>query len=334
MRMYQAGILGASTLLAKELMTWLSKWHWIECPLVLMDEAEKTGEIFAYQSHYLPIHAYEETLLKTCDIVFDCMETRNGAITEWIDPKTYVIHMQEYDENDKVIAPNVNLFDIRELDHNIFIPYASFLLLSSVLAVAKKVTPISTCTLTSFHSAAELGYEGRLDFMEQLHAYERNDVIESEIFPLKDAYQHLPLLFQSLPQTSALMENGTSEEEFFLTQWMKACFLSPPDVNATCVRVPSLHGLSMSITLCFGEMMDPDALVDGFACDPSFICIDDVTHNMYPICADVLHDHRIYIGRMRMCQAQTFSAWTVCDDLAIRASAAIKTARYLLHNII
>lgn len=334
MRMYQAGILGASTLLAKELMIWLSKWHWMECPLILLDEKNKTGEIMEFQSHYLPIHAYEKSRIETCDVIFDCMETYDEKIAGWIHPKTYVIHMHSYYSQDQIIVPNVNVSDVRKERHHIFIPYASFLLLSSVLAVAKKQTSVDACIVTSLQSAAEMGYEGREDVISQMQAFTDGDVLESKMFPFPDAYQHLPLLFQPLPQTSALLEDGFTQEETFLSDKMSACFLSPPKVSATCVRVPSLHGLSMNITLSLHHETNIDRLVDGLTSDPSLICMDDVTHNMYPICADVLHDYRIYIGRMRMGDACTFQGWAVCDDLAIRATAAIKTARYLLHNIL
>ncbi len=334
MRMYQAGILGASTLLAKELMTWLSKWHWMECPLILMDEKSKTGEIAMFQSHYLPIHAYDQSRIEACDVIFDCMETYDEKIAGWIHPKTYVIHMHSYHKEDQIIVPNVNVSDVRKESHHIFIPYASFLLLSSVLAVAKKQTSVDTCIVTSLQSAAEIGHEGREDLLSQMQAFVHDDEMESKMFPLPDAYQHLPLLFQPLPQTTALREDGFTLEETFLFEKMTACFLSPPKVSATCVRVASLHGLSMSITLSLQHETKLDRLVDGLTSDPSFICMDDVTHNMYPICADVLHDYRIYIGRMRMRDAHTFQGWAVCDDLAIRSTAAIKAARYLLHNIL
>ena len=68
MREYKTGVLGASTLLGRELLVWLDQWRF-PCTPFLFDETEQSGRIISYQDHYLPLCAYDERIVIFCSIV-------------------------------------------------------------------------------------------------------------------------------------------------------------------------------------------------------------------------------------------------------------------------
>lgn len=329
---YQTGILGASSWMARELMEWMEKWRF---PSILQcyDEPEACGKILHYQDHYLPIQRYG-TALSQCQIVFDCREEENEQGEAFLSKDAYVISLKKQHHGEQMMVPYLNLTQMEPKMHRIWIPNAAFLGVMGLLSVLQTQCTLRQVVVTTMHSVAELGEVGCKDLMEQVHAYAQGKEMESNVFPLKDAYQHLPLLFQVLPQTSGLCAQGSTCEEAFLNKELKAWCSSNPQVDATCVRVAGLRGLSISLSVECEQAPQLDALIDAFASDPNIICIDDIAHNMYPICADVIHDYRIYIGRMRKLSATHFGAWAVCDDLAIRCSSALKCALYLLHHFL
>lgn len=333
MRNNLAGILGASTWLARELAQWLKKWRF-PYDIVLFDENEECGKTFEYQDRFYPIHRLDDDRLFTCTIVFDCIGKADQLINQELQGRMWILRLCGCEKNGKLVLPGVSLNHINEQDRNLRIPTAAFAMYAIIFSALKTKHTIRKSVLTSLHSVAEVGDEGCKDLMEQLKAYVAGGEPESDIFPLKNAYQHLPLLFQTIPQTSDFCDGGSSQEELRFSSNLKQLLDVDCDICATCVRVAGLRGLSMSLAFLCEEEVDPEGLTDLFSQDPNMICFDDITHNMYPICADVIHDYRIYIGRMRRSDPHTFAMWAVCDDLALRCGIAVKTAFYVIHNFI
>lgn len=329
----QAGIIGASTWLARELAKWLKKWRF-PYDIVLFDENEECGRTFEYQDQFYPVHRLSDERLFTCTVLFDCIGKADQLIPQEKQEQMWIIRLCGCEKIGKLVLPSVNLDQLTANDHNLRIPTAAFAMAAMIFAALKQRHTLRKGVFTSLHSVAEVGDEGCKDLMEQLKAYVAGQEPESELFPLKDAYQHLPLLFQTIPQTSDFCDGGSSQEELRLQTNLKQLFDTDCDICATCVRVAGLRGLSMSLAFLCDEEVDPEALTDVFSQDPNMICFDDITHNMYPICADVIHDYRIYIGRMRRSDPHTFAMWAVCDDLALRCGIAVKTAFYVIHNFI
>lgn len=333
MRNNLAGILGASTWLARELAQWLKKWRF-PYDIVLFDENEECGKTFEYQDRFYPIHRLDDDRLFTCTIVFDCIGKADQLMNQELQERMWILRLCGCEKNGKLVLPGVSLNHINEQDRNLRIPSAAFAMYAMIFSALKTKHTIRKSVLTSLHSVAEVGDEGCKDLLEQLKAYVAGQEPESDIFPLKNAYQHLPLLFQTIPQTSDFCDGGSSQEELRFSSNLKQLLDVDCDICATCVRVAGLRGLSMSLAFLCEEEVDPEGLTDLFSQDPNMICFDDITHNMYPICADVIHDYRIYIGRMRRSDPHTFAMWAVCDDLALRCGIAVKTAFYVIHNFI
>ncbi len=329
MREYKAGIIPASSQMGRELREWLEKWHF-PGTIMLFDKA--SGNEMLGEGKKGIIHCgSDDSLLEACDILFDCDEEQPLSLP--LSHHGYMIHLGKEAENAKALIPSLNLDQFKQSDHELQIPFAAFILFANVYATVTKYQRVKQAVMTSLHSVAEMGDDACLDLSKQLQAYAKGDSIESSWFPFYDIQPHLPLLFQALPQTSHFNDYGNSEEEQRFQRYAKA-FGFDLTLSATCVRIASFRGLSMSIAFLCEDVLHLNLLIDTFSSNPAMICFDDIPHNMYPITADALHDYRIYIGRMRRSDAHTFTTWAVCDDLAIRCSAAVKLAFYILHNFL
>ena len=326
MREQKTGVLGASTLLGRELLVWLDQWRF-PCTPFLFDETEQSGRIISYQDHYLPLCAYDERIA-SCDILFDCRMDKEDKYKGFINDKTYIIALGENKAGKRILPKQLEAF--HEQDHVVVVPQAAEMMLEELLAVVRSVDKVKHAWITSLHSAAEFGDAGCEDLNRQLVAYGKHQMLESHLFPLANATQKLPLLFQALPQTTPIDADGITVEEKQLMQ------VGGDDtaIHASCVRIGALRGMAMSAAFTCEQVLNKERVIDCFAMNPGFICFDDATHNMYPICADVLHDHHIYIGRMRLSDPHTFMAWAVCDDIALRCASAVKLAFYILHNFL
>lgn len=330
MREYRAGIVPAIGQMSNELLEWLEKWHF-PAMIMLFDQSADCVETIEHHGKKYDRCPLDHAILETCDILFECSDEQPISLPSI--QHAYVIHLGKVKTSAKLILPSFNISQLHKSDCEIQIPFAAFALFAAVFATVKQHQQVKQAIVTSLHSVAEMGTAGCQDLKQQIHAYEQGEGIESKQFPLRDVHPHLPLLFQALPQTSHFSMNGESQDEQLFHRYAVDLGFDIA-LSTTCVRIASLRGLAMNMTFLCADKVHLESLVDAFSSDPSMICFDDIQHNMYPICADVIHDYHIYIGRMRKSDAHTFAAWAVCDDLAIRCGAAVKTAFYILHNFL
>lgn len=334
MKKLRLGIVGAKTLIAKELMSWLKKWH-VPCKdIVLFDAQEASGYICPYDEHYLPIRCANEEVLNKQDILLFCDEVLRDQWYASIQESIYSIDLCSIQRDGWLILPQWNIDSLSAGHTRIAIPNASLQLLTAIAKVLETQACITSISSTTLHSAGEYGEKGCKELQKQMEAYLADKDLESCCFPLPTSYQHLPLLFQTLPQTSSFLPDGRSKEEAYLETSLGYFLKQQPSLSLTCARIACMRGMSCSITLEMKEDIPIDTIVDAYASSSSFICFDDLSHDMYPITADVIHDYRIFIGRMRKSSPTTFVAWAVCDDLSIRCAAAVQVIFYLYHNCI
>lgn len=332
MKKIRLGIVGARSLIAKELMNWLKKWH-VPCEdIALFDAQEASGYICPFADHYLPIQcATLEDLCKQ-DVLMFCEESLRDLFYEKLVDTIYTIDLCNSQKDAWVVLPNWNIDTLLEGHKHIAIPNASLHMITAISKVIESLSELTGITSTTLHSAGEYGEQGCKELQKQMEAYLANKDLESCCFPLPTSYQHLPLLFQTLPQTSSFLVDGRSQEEAYLETSLGYFLKQVPSLSLTCARCASMRGMSCSITIELAKEICLETIVDAYASSSSFICFDDLSHDMYPITADVIHDYRIFIGRMRKSSPTTFMAWAVCDDFSIRCAAAVQVLFYLAHN--
>lgn len=334
MKKLRLGILGASTLQASDVLAWLAKWHFPYEDIYLYDTKEHCGRMMFCKDKYRTIQEVDETKIALLELCFICDPTLFEKYEVKCKDTSYTINLTQHHDDEMMVLPPLLLPELISTQKHFWIPNASICMMLHILHIARDKGTIQSVDFTSMHSASEVGMKGCIELQEQISAYEHNRELEADVFPLSTSSQSLPLLFQALPQTSPILESGEAREEILLQTVISEFMKEEISVFPTCVRIASLRGLAISMHLHFQEAIQVDTLIDAYASSSSCICFDDKEHNMYPILADVLHDYRIFIGRMRSTAANDFSAWAVCDDQSIRCGAAVQMAFYVYHNFL
>lgn len=330
MKKMNMGIVGASSLLAKELLVWINKWHVPYGQIHLFDTQEHCGYMMPFETEFLVIKKINQQLQEPIDILFICKQ--DIYPTTWDTTNIYRVYLDGSCEQANMFLPRINMGDMKKEDMICFIPGAASFMLAHMSDVMKQIDDMDAIVATSMHSAGECGCAGCEELQKQIEAYSKDKEMEAACFPLPSSYQNLPLFLQVLPQTSAFLSDGRTMEEAALQEIIHTLYKKDIPVHATCVRGAWMRGMSMSATFQWKQKHSIDTIMDAFTSAPSFICFDDLRHDMYPIMADVIHDYRIFIGRMRLTSENACSVWAVCDDLSCRCAAAIQIALHIYHN--
>lgn len=329
MKTIRVGILGASTLLAGELLSWMEKWHFHFDGLLLFDDLNYRGLIKACKGNYYPIQEESCEKIASVDILFVAKEGIDEESCSRLG--TYTIDLRNLSIA-KNIYPHVNIASFQKELTYMHIANPSTYALVNVLQVMHHISTVNSVNYDALCPVSSRGEAGCRELTQQMAQYLGKLELEAKQFPLPSSTQHLPILFQALPQTSAFMEGKITEEEQAVKDELQLLFGEDIRVYGTCMQAPFLRGIAISITLTLQEEIDADRIMDAFTSSPSFICIADEEHDMYPIISDVIHDYRIFIGRIRQ-EGRIVQLWCVMDDLSARCAAAMQVGFYLLHNV-
>ena len=327
------GVVGAGTLLAKELLIWIEKWHFPYQELHLFDQMQFVGTIKKCKDVYYPIADIQGVAKKNIQILFVCDEMLYKQYRHEIAKDCYCIILRgSLDEH--VVLARFNLEDYTETSRCMVIPECSAIPVAQALSVLKQHYTLQYVSVTSMHPVSELDYLGCNELKQQLHDYHVEKQPEANVFPYVTCHQHLPVLFHPLPQCDKFLSNGSTVSEDILCKQVEYLLKGKLPLYATCVRVDSMRGLSQVLCVKTQEQVNLEQVQDMFAGSPFFVLIDDIEHNMYPIISDVLHDYHTFVGRIRIMDTNTIQFWMVSDDIAQRVSSGLQTAFYIYHNFL
>lgn len=135
--------------------------------------------------------------------------------------------------------------------------------------------------------------------------------------------QKREIAFNAVPQIDVFDEGGYTKEELKMANEARK-ILHAPDVgiSATCVRIPTFFGHSMSVWAEFAEAVDPAEARRQMATVPGVRMMDDPASEQYPTPMDAAGNDDVLVGRVRT-DASTpggLTFWCVTDS--IRKGAA------------
>lgn len=140
-------------------------------------------------------------------------------------------------------------------------------------------------------------------------------------------YPH-PIAFNCLPHIDSFLEDGyTKEEEKMIKETRK--ILEKPElrITATCVRVPVMHGHSVSCNLEFERPFNLETVREAFENAKGIVLTDDVLNNVYPMPLEIAGKDDVYVGRIRRDDSidNGLNIWIVADN--IRKGAALNAVQ-------
>ena len=153
--------------------------------------------------------------------------------------------------------------------------------------------------------------------------------------PAPSVYAHR-IAFNALPHAGSFPDGDdhTDEERKLMNETKKIMGDPSIRVNATCVRVPVVHGHSESVTVETREELSPERARELLSSAPGVTVLDDPADGVYPIAIDAAGRDDVFVGRIRRdpSHERGLCLWIVSDNLRKGAATNAVQIAEALHE--
>lgn len=323
MKKCRIGIIGENNLLTGAILNRLKSWRFPADVIQIYrnDDPSQCEDI--------------DCVVAQNEILFICCrcEKHKELIEKGIAAGCITIDMWADTNDDQIcIAPAVNGNRIQRNTHYVKLPQMESLQLIQSLAKLQEHFQVESITVSTYQSLAKADFDACQELKEQMQNYLHEESFDSKYMPYRDALNHLPVLFNPLPQIDYFTPEGFTCSEKHLDTEYKQVFGVDVPVYATCVWIASMRGASMSIQVKLKDTCTREDLIEILSKGDSSLLIDDIEHQMYPIPSDVIHDYRCFIGRVRCFDEHTIGLWSVCDEIEMLSANGVMAAFIFVNN--
>lgn len=223
------------------------------------------------------------------------------------------------DENTPLVVPEVNEDDL--LKHNGIIanPNCSTIQMVVALEPVRKKFGLDKVLVSTYQAVSGSGAVAIEELTEQTKAIIHNEPFEPAVLPVRSDKKHYQIAFNAIPQIDVFTENGfTYEEMKMINETKKIMHMPDLSVAATCVRIPVAVGHSESVYIEIGtEGVTAEDLKELLKDAPGIVLQDDPANQVYPMPADCVGSHDVFVGRIRkdLDVEKGFHLWVVSDNL-------------------
>ena len=154
--------------------------------------------------------------------------------------------------------------------------------------------------------------------------------------PPAEVYAH-QIAFNALPHAGSFPtgDDHTDEERKLMNETKKIMGDDSIRVNATCVRVPVVHGHSESVTVETHSELTPERARELLSSAPGVTVLDQPTDGIYPLPVDAAGRDDVFVGRIRRdpSHERGLCLWIVSDNLRKGAATnAVQIAEALVER--
>ena len=186
-----------------------------------------------------------------------------------------------------------------------------------------RVNPLRRVIVSTYQAVAGAGAAA----VEGLEA-ETRSALAGEHKP--SGTQKREIAFNAVPQIDLFSDGDYTKEEIKMANETRK-ILHAPDVgvSATCVRIPTFFGHSMSVWAEFERPVSVEEARELIASAPGVELMDDPSQEVYPTPMDVAGTDKVLVGRLRADTSRTggITFWTVTDS--IRKGAATNVVQVI-----
>ncbi len=219
------------------------------------------------------------------------------------------------DKEVPLVVPEVNPEDINWDSNIIANPNCSTIQCVLPLKVLHDNFKIKRIVYSTYQAVSGSGVAGVEDLERGLNGAETLNYVHQ-------------IAFNCLPQIDDFLDNGYTKEEIKMIEETKK-ILNNQDlkITATTVRVPVIHGHSVSINLEFEKEFDLEKVYEVLNNANGVVVQDDIKNNIYPMPVDIEGKDEVYVGRIRRDFSidNGLNLWVVADN--IRKGAATNTVQ-------
>jgi aspartate-semialdehyde dehydrogenase len=215
-----------------------------------------------------------------------------------------------------LVIPEVNPDDLDWHKGIVSQPNCTTTPMVMVLAPIHRENPVRRIVVSTYQAVAGAG-AAAVDGL----ASETRAALEGRHEP--SGTQKREIAFNAVPQVDVFDEGGYTKEELKMANETRK-ILHAPDIaiSATCVRIPTFFGHSMSVWAEFTDPVDPAEARRLISTQPGVRVVDDPATEQYPTPMDAAGNDDVLVGRIRT-DASTpggLTFWCVTDS--IRKGAA------------
>lgn len=228
------------------------------------------------------------------------------------------------DATKKLVVPEVNANVLTAEDKIIANPNCSTIQMVLVLKPLHDRYKIKRVVVSTYQSVTGTGVKAVNQLMNERQGKETEMAYKYQID------------LNALPHIDVFLDNGYTKEEMKMTNETKKILGDDSvQVNATCVRIPTVGGHSESVNIEFENDFDLTEVRNILASSPGIVLQDDVQNFVYPMPLTAHDKDETFVGRLRRdeTRANTLNCWIVSDNLRKGAATnAVQIAEYLVEK--
>ena len=221
-----------------------------------------------------------------------------------------------------LVVPEVNpeaLADFRS--RNIIAnPNCSTIQMVMALKPLHDLARIKRVVVSTYQATGGAGQKGMDELFEQTKSIYMHEEKAPDVFKKRIAFNCIPFI-------DAVLEDGSSKEEWKMNVETKKILDAEIEVTATCVRVPVFVGHAEAVNVEFAEPIDLDEARHALMDFDGVVVVDDPWNDEYVTHVDCVGEHATFVSRLRIDPTLPYglNMWVVSDNL--RKGAALNTVQ-------
>lgn len=326
---YNITVVGGAGIVGREFLKILDERKLPVARLRLLATSRSAGKVIEFRGQKITVEETTEASLTRDDhVVFI---SASGAASKLYAPIARANGSLVIDDSSAyrmdpevpLVIPEINPEDL-EWHHGIVSqPNCTTTPMVMALNPIHRVNPLKRIVVSTYQAVAGAG-GAAVDGL----ASESRAALEGRHEP--SGTQKREIAFNAVPQIDVFAEDGYTKEEIKMaTETRKILHAPSIAISATCVRIPTFFGHSMSIWAEFERPIDPREAKQLIANAPGVTVMDDPAHESYPTPMDAAGTDRVLVGRIRADSSNPggLTLWAVTDS--IRKGAATNVVQVI-----
>ncbi|MBE0607971.1 MAG: aspartate-semialdehyde dehydrogenase [Dehalococcoidia bacterium] len=326
---YNITVVGGAGIVGREFLRLLDIRKVPVKRLRLLATARSAGKVLEFRGEKITVEeTTEASFTKDDDVVF---LSASGAASKQYAPiaqanGSFVIDdssAYRMDPAVPLVIPEINADDLEWHRGIVSQPNCTTTPMVLALNPIHRVNPVKRVVVSTYQAVAGAGAAA----VEGLRT-ESAAALEGRHEP--SGTQKREIAFNAVPQIDLFAEDGYTKEEIKMANETRK-ILHAPDVavSATCVRIPTFFGHSMSVWAEFENPVSPAEARRLMESTPGVRLMDDPGQELYPTPMDVAGTDDVLVGRLRADTSLPggITFWTVTDS--IRKGAATNVVQII-----
>lgn len=301
MNKIRVGVVGATGLVGNEMIKCLEDLNNENIEIVALASSRSKGEtIYTEKGKYIVEELNDNSFDKLDYAIF----SGGNEISEKyakiaVDKGCVVIDNSSYfrlKEDVPLISIGSNDEQMYEHKGIIANPNCSTIQLMRSLKLIDNLFGIKKVIVSTYQSVSGIGKAA----VEEYTLNQYINLPEYRSFPFINSKVHYCIKDNVIPQIDDFdLDNGFSKEELKMTNETKKILGNHIELNATCIRVPTLRGHGESVYVETNQKIDIDMIKKVFKEDEYIDLKDDLENQIYPLIGECYYNKKAIIGRVR-----------------------------------